>query len=204
MDSVLKEWEQTEIFVFFDIFSWETSRMWLSSVFHPLLPHQSFQVATHLPTWQGCIKNCNDILSSFWRSNKNTTARSEQGEEPREWEGISRGGSIFSIKVDLCCLATLKQKILSSMAAFILLRFFDAAAEGLANYNELINMLHTLIINARSVNSQWFIWGLYAIFGLIFSDWVYMLSIIHHQGSKDLRKWDFLVNFPHCIMFENY
>ena len=196
---------EEEILVFFDIFCWETSRIWLSSVFHPCLPHQSFQVATHLPTWQGCIKNCNDILSSFWRSNKNTTARSEQGEEPREWEGISRGGSIFSIKVDLCCLATLKQKILGSMAAFVLLRFFDAAAEGLANYNELINMLHTLIINARSVNSQWFIWGLYAIFGLIFSDWFCMFSIIHHQGSKDLRKWDFFGEFSTlCTLFENF
>ena len=152
------------------------------------LPHQSFQVATHLPTWQGCIKNCNDILSSFWRSNKNTTAAQLK---LKEWEGISRGGSIFSIKVDLWSWTT---KILGYGAAFILQ---DSLMLLMANYNELINMLHKLIFNARSVNFAWFIWGPYAIFGLIvLIDFTCLQSM---EEVKTLNKWDISGEFSNTV-----
>ena len=78
-----------------------------------------------------------------------------------------------------------------------ILRFFDAAAEGLANYNELINMLHKLIFNARSVNFAWFIWGPYAIFGLIFLiDFTCLQSM---EEVKTLNKWDISGEFSNTV-----
>ena len=67
----------------------------------------------------------------------------------------------------------------------------------MANYNELINMLHKLIFNARSVNFAWFIWGPYAIFGLIFLiDFTCLQSM---KEVKTLNKWDISGEFSNTV-----
>ena len=67
----------------------------------------------------------------------------------------------------------------------------------MANYNELINMLHRLIFNARSVNFAWFIWGPYAIFGLIFLiDFTCLQSM---KEVKTLNKWDISGEFSNTV-----